>query len=371
MEVRRGRVRLDMIAIEQAEGRALDPALLAFQAAAVIRSLSPEWLVISAEKVGVSLSGGTPGSITIGALADYFDAIGRGSTPRTIASTSGDALAAAVTVDRAWIAIPFAEAVKRAAFASGFASPLNDSPCAAAVANASPVTRQAEPSPPPSGSEHGYQKMLQDRQRREGERSAAEQLYAMRMAVEHAERKAALLWAEREAFVADIQSFQEEAELLRRKANEARRAMLVAEERMREERSARLLAEEKIEKSEKRAQAAESALNALPSKFPELERQLAEVLALFGKKQAQRSALSNKVLLLTVAGLLELLLDRKRPPYNRGAAAAAIALRGWHGAGVRQVNEVFAEARKEAEKARKEAVTKAMDMQDSNAAPPD
>lgn len=230
MEVRRGRVRLDMIAIEQAEGRALDPALLAFQAAAVIRSLSPEWLVISAEKVGVSLSGGTPGAITIGALADYFDAIGRGSTPRTIASTSGDALAAAVTVDRAWIAIPFAEAVKRAAFASGFASPLNDSPCAAAVANASPVTRQAEPSPPPSGSEHGYQKMLQDRQRREGERSAAEQLEVERIARQRAQQEAIGLLAEREALAEQLRQALDEIEQLSRKLSDTRRAKQQAED---------------------------------------------------------------------------------------------------------------------------------------------
>lgn len=224
MEARQGRIRLDMIAIEQAEGRALKPALLAFQAAAVIRSLSPDWLVISAEKVSVSLSRGAPGAITIGALADYFDAIGRGSTPRTIASTSGEVLAAAVTVDRAWIAIPFAEAVKRAAFASGFASPLNDSPCAAAVANASPVARQAEP-PPPSGSEHGYLKMLQDRERREGERSATEQLDAMRIAIERTE----LLASSKDA---QLQQALSENERLSRELSDTLRAMQKIEDEM-------------------------------------------------------------------------------------------------------------------------------------------
>lgn len=226
MEVRRGRVRLDMIAIEQAEGRALDPALLAFQAAAVIRSLSPDWLVISAEKVSVSLSGEAPSAITIGALADYFDAIGRGSTPRTIASTSGEVLAAAVTVDRAWIAIPFAEAVKRAAFAA----PLNGIHFAAAVANASPVARQAELPPPPSGSEPGYQKMRQVRQRQEGERSAAEQLEVERIARQRAQQEAIGLLAEREALAEQLRQALDEIEQLSRKLSDTRRAKQQAED---------------------------------------------------------------------------------------------------------------------------------------------
>lgn len=370
MGLRAGRIALDRIANEWSENQPLNPRLLAAEVADAIRSMSqpgapvpPDCAVI----VGVLDAAAGINTVTMWAVADYFDCMSMGQAPATIATTNGGSRAGAVLLARYWIDRLVAEATERAAIATGLVQAIEAAPI---DSNGGAALALIEPEPL-SGSDPACLAIRQDRQRREGERSAAEQLYAMRMAVEHAERKAALLWAEREAFVADIQSFQEEAELLRRKANEARRAMLVAEERMREERSARLLAEEKIEKSEKRAQAAESALNALPSKFPELERQLAEVLALFGKKQAQRSALSNKVLLLTVAGLLELLLDRKRPPYNRGAAAAAIALRGWHGAGVRQVNEVFAEARKEAEKARKEAVTKAMDMQDSNAAPPD
>jgi phage-related tail protein len=73
--------------------------------------------------------------------------------------------------------------------------------------------------------------------------------------------------------------------------------------------------------------------------------------------------------LLAVAGLLELLLDRKRPHYDQGAASKAIGLRGWRGAGERQVNEVFADAKKVAVDARKEAAAKADAIKDSNAAP--
>lgn len=227
-----GRTRLDRIAIEWAVDHSLSPQALAEKVAGVLRSLSPDWATISPEKVGVSLSGEPPGVVTIGALADYFHGVGLGMAPRTIATTSGDVLAAAVTVDRAWIAIPFANAVQRAAFASGFAASANDSPSAAAVANGSPVARQADQPPPPSGSEPGYVAMLQAQQRREGERSAAEQLDAERIARQQDQRELIELRAMLATKDAQVLQLREENEELRRELSDAHRARKEAEDEM-------------------------------------------------------------------------------------------------------------------------------------------
>lgn len=227
-----GRARLDRIAIEWAERHALYPQKLAEQMAGVLRSLSPDWATISPEKVGASLSDGPPGAITIGALADYFHQVGLGNAPRTITTTSGDVLTAAVTVDRAWIALPFAEAVKRAAFASGFAASANDSPSATAVANGSPAAYQTDQPPPPTGSEPGYLKMRQAQQRKEGESSAAEQLDAERIARQQDQRELIELRAMLATRDAQVLQLREENEELRRELSAARRAKLEAEDEM-------------------------------------------------------------------------------------------------------------------------------------------
>ncbi|GAB3380365.1 hypothetical protein [Azotobacter armeniacus] len=365
-----GRIALDRIANEWSENQPLNPRLLAAEVADAIRSMSqpgtpvpPDCAVI----VGVLDATAGLNSVTMWAVADYFDGMSMGQAPATIATTNGGARAGTVLLARYWIDRLATEATERAAVATGLAQAIETPPTRS---NGRAALAYIEPEPL-SGSDPVCLAIRQEQQRQEGAKNLLEQLEAAQAARQYAEQEAVGLRAERDALAAQLQYFQEETELWRRTANEELRAKLAAEERMREECGAKLLAEEKIEKSEKRAETAESALDALPSKFPELGRQLAEVLALFGKKPAQRRTPSSKVLLLTVAGLLELLLDRRRPPYDQGAAAAAIALRGWRGAGARQVNDVFAEARKEAKEARKEAVTKAMDMQDNNATPPD
>lgn len=227
-----GRARLDRIVTEWAESHALPPHKLAEQMAGVLRSLSPDWATISPEKIGASLSDGPPGTITIGALADYFHGVGLGRAPRTIATTSGDVLAAAVTVDRAWTALPFAEAVKRAAFASGFAASANDAPSAAAVANGSPVARQADQPPPPSGNEPGYLEMLQAQQRREGERSAAEQVEALQASLKRMEQELERQRAINVALEQGMAHERAENEELRRKLSDAHRAKQEAEDEM-------------------------------------------------------------------------------------------------------------------------------------------
>ena len=126
---------------------------------------------------------------------------------------------------RQWINTLAEEATKRAALVAGFAMPANDSHSVAAVANASPVARQVDQPPPPSGSEPGYQKMRQDQQRREGERSAAEQLEAERIARQRAEMLAS-------AKDAQLQQALGEIERLRRELGDTRRAKQSVEEEM-------------------------------------------------------------------------------------------------------------------------------------------
>jgi len=70
--------------------------------------------------------------------------------------------------------------------------------------------------------------------------------------------------------------------------------------------------------------------------------------------------------LLVVAGLLELLLDKKRPTYDQQRAAQAIADRGWHSAGNRRVNGIFAAAKKAAKSASSDAIAKAQSIQQSH-----
>lgn len=62
--------------------------------------------------------------------------------------------------------------------------------------------------------------------------------------------------------------------------------------------------------------------------------------------------------LLAIAGLLELLLDKKRPSYLQGTAAEAIGARGWKGASDRQINGLFVEAKAAAKHAESVAQAK-------------
>lgn len=63
--------------------------------------------------------------------------------------------------------------------------------------------------------------------------------------------------------------------------------------------------------------------------------------------------------LLTIAGLLELLLDDSRPRYDQGTAAIAIEAKGWRGASASTVNKLFAKANEAASDAEKVAQAKA------------
>jgi len=315
-----GRTRLDRIATEWAENHGLSPQELAEKTALVLRTLSPDWATIPPEKIGVSLSDGPPGFITIGALADYFHGVGLGRELRTIATTSGNVLAAAVTVDRGWIAIPFADAVKRATFASGFAASANDCPSASAVSNGSPITRPADQPTPPSGSEPGYLDMLQAQQRREAESSAAELVDALQAALKHAEHVIERQRAIISAKDAQVLQLLEENEDLRRGQNEERRGRLAAEESVKEERQGRLAAEEKACDFADLARSLEQVMKHLkPAKDDQAKQQAGEP-----------SPKSRNAYLRTIAALGYALIDGStgQPHADANAILAAMAARG-------------------------------------------
>lgn len=337
-----GRIRLNEIVGDWSENQALNPRLLAAEVADAIRSTSPPNTPVAqgyAVVVGLVDNGPPAGIVTIGALTEYFDGVSTGCAPDSMMTASGSIRAGGVLLARSWIDRLVTEATERAAIASGLAQVMEAAPVQFG-SSAAPAYIQP---PPPSGSDPECLAIRQAQQRKEGEQSAAEKLDAFQIEAQLLKAENAMLTGRLALSEADLAT-----------EREARGA----------ERAARLAAEERRDE-------AEADRDAMSDKFPELGRKLVEVAALFGKKSAQQRHQSSKVLLLTVAGLLELLLDRKRPNYDQGAASKAIALRGWRSAGERQVNEVFAEAKKIAKEARKEATSKATDIQDSNAAPSD
>lgn len=191
MSARFGRIPLDRITTEWEDGHPINPRLMAGEVATLLRELAPADRPILETYASTILSAAPSGqaAITHGALAEFFDSASLGKPAETITTGAGPVPAGAVLIWRQWINWLADQATKRAAVMAGFAMPANDSASLAAVANGSPVARQADQSPPPSGSEPGYLKMRQAQQRKEGERSAAEQLDAERIARQRVEQE--------------------------------------------------------------------------------------------------------------------------------------------------------------------------------------
>jgi len=63
-----------------------------------------------------------------------------------------------------------------------------------------------------------------------------------------------------------------------------------------------------------------------------------------GPQKKEKREEKKNLYLLIIAGLLKLLLDRKRPQHSQGTASDAISSRGWYGVKKRQVDGVFAAA---------------------------
>lgn len=347
MTARFGRIPLDRITAEWEDGHPINPRLLAGEVAEVLCTMAPADHPIQEARASAILGATMPGgnAVTFGALAEYFHSAGQGRPAETIDTSAGPVPASHVFIWRQWLDDLAREATARAVLVAGFAMPANDSARAVAVANGSPAVHQADQPPPPTGSEPGYLKMRQAQQRKEGERSAAEQLEAAQTALKREEQKTADLLAMLTFERAQRDQHREEMGQLHRELNEERRGRLAAEESASEERRGRLEAEEKA------------------SDFADLARSLEQVRKHLKPTKSDQANQSEMAELLTVAGLLKLLLDRARPPYNQDSASDAIASMGWHGAGKRTINAVFAAAKKAGRNAESEASAKAEAVQ--------
>lgn len=359
-----GRVRLSDIAEEWTQTQAFNPRLLASEVGGVLRSLAPDGQPLGNQHYSLAmfdLSTGA-GGITYWALADYFDALGSGQPSDCIHTTIGPIRVGTVLLAHTFFSPIVVEAIKRAATAAGFIAEALPGP-----ATIGSSQRQIFQPEPPPGSSTEVLTAHQAQLRQEGEQSAGEQLEAERTARQHFEASNAKLSARLAAAETQLRQAQETAEQARRQLNEELRARLLAEAKAVEEAEARATAEA-------RAADAEAELSQAPEKiaesFAELGDKLTSVLQLFTKPAANQPSNNHRPLFLTIAGLLSLLLDRKRPNYNQGSAAKAIAQKGWHGAGVRQVNDIFAKANVAAKDAGSDAVAKAIEMQESNITQP-
>ncbi|MNJ31054.1 hypothetical protein D3C77_256740 [compost metagenome] len=364
MVPRQSRVRLDMIAAEWSEERAINPRLLATELAACLRSLSPETHPIHEAFASVTITSSPVGAgpITFGALAAYFEEVADGRAPTTILAATGKVPASTVTIARSWISRPIAEAEERAHFAAGYALPANDNPVLAVTVHSVSQFSHSPP-PQPSGSEAGYLKMRESHLRQKGEHCAAIELEA-------AKQKALLLEAENSNLVGRISLYKSKLDELNEKFRDERSARLNAVELLEDAMSRLESAETARMVAETKAEAAEMALAVAPERiaddFSNLQSSLEQAGKWFAKRSKHRQAEQAGVELLIIAGLLDLLLEHDRPPYNKGRIAEAISRKGWPGAGLRNVNGMFAEAKKAAEEAALIATSKAVDIQMSN-----
>ncbi|WP_288657849.1 MULTISPECIES: hypothetical protein [Pseudomonas] len=302
-------------------------------------------------------------SLHMWALADFFDALNGGITPAEIRTVNGSARTGSVLLARGWIDTLVEEAEERAAAAAGY-STMTGAPPEHLYGNTAPAKIEPEQR---SGSDPKLLAVRQEHLRQQGQYDLAEQFEAERAARLRAELEAAELRANLITSISHVEQTQEENGQLRRELNEERRARLEAEEVIEEERSARLIAEEKLIE-------AEAALATLPQEIKHNFNNLADLVLrvskLLNKDQGAKEKIPTSHLLV-IAGLLELVTAKQKARLNQGGAAIAIAAKGWYGAGERQVNNLFAVAKKAAKTASLEAIAKAQEIQDSNKPMPD
>jgi len=226
-----GRIALDGIYSDWASGHHLNPRLLASELAAILATLAPPNHPIQSLHVCVFSEGRSDRNIQIthGALIDYFEGASNGRQARTIATNSGPVPATNVLIWRKWIERLVDEATFRTELAAGFAQPANDSGALSLAVNGSSAINRA---PPPliSGSSPIVLKSQQAQLRREGEKSASEQLDEERTSRERLEQENIQLKAQLSIEKARSQQFMEEAEEYRRKASNEHRARREAED---------------------------------------------------------------------------------------------------------------------------------------------
>ena len=226
-----GRIKLDGIYSDWASGHHLNPRLLAFELAATLNTLAPLAQPIQPLHASIFSEGRSDRNIQIthGALADYFTAASNGRLATTISTSAGPVPAAHVLIWRKWIERLVDEATARTELAAGFAQPANDSASVSMAVNGFAATSHA-PTPVIPSNSSIVLKAQQAQLRREGEKSACEQLDEHQIARERAEQKVVELSAQLETKTTQNQQLIDEMELQRRELNEERRARREAED---------------------------------------------------------------------------------------------------------------------------------------------
>lgn len=226
-----GRIKLDVIYSDWASGHHLNPRLLAFELAATLNTLAPLSQPIQSLHASIFSEGRSDRNIQIthGALADYFSAASNGRLATTISTSSGPVPAANVLIWRKWIERLVDEATARTELAAGFAQPANDSVPVSTAVNGFAATSYA-PAHLIPGNASIVLKAQQAQLRREGEKSASEQLDEQQIARERAEQKVVELSAQLEIKTAQNQQLIDELELQRRELSDERRARRDAED---------------------------------------------------------------------------------------------------------------------------------------------
>lgn len=226
-----GRVKLDGIYSDWASSHHLNPRLLASELAATLETLAPLDQPIQSLHVSVFSGGRSDRNIQIthGALADYFTATSAGRASATISTNLGPIPAANVLIWRKWIERLVDEATTRTELATGFAQPANDGVSFSMAVNGSAATSFPPQSVIPSNSSIVI-KTQQAQLRREGEKSASEQLDGHRVARERAEQQVVDLLAQIQTKTAQNQELMDTLELVRRELSIERRARFKAED---------------------------------------------------------------------------------------------------------------------------------------------
>ncbi|MBI6764479.1 hypothetical protein [Pseudomonas syringae] len=225
-----GRIKLDGIYTEWASGHHLNPRLLASELAATLETLAPLNQPIQYLHVSVFSEGRSDRNIQIthGALADYFASASTGRAVAMVSTSSGPIPAANILIWRKWIERLVDEATARTELAAGFAQSANDSVSLSMAVNGSAATSRTAPLIRSDSSI--ILKTQQAQLRREGEKSASEQLDEHQIARKTAEQQVVALAAQLETKTVQNQQLMDELELQRRDLNDERRARREAED---------------------------------------------------------------------------------------------------------------------------------------------
>lgn len=205
---------------------ALNPRLLASELAALLRALAPASQPIGAHAATVVMfdTASGSGTLSFGTLAAYFERYSAEGVANTVETTTGSARAAAVYLARSWIGPLEVDTEARARIAAGLQQA---HPAPRPSGGAQPADQHQ---PPMSGSDPECLALHQAQQRQAGERSAAEQLEAARLAQQKAEQEAEKAQARASVAIQQLAALHHENGRLQGELNTSARQLRAAQD---------------------------------------------------------------------------------------------------------------------------------------------